>query len=49
MRESKEFNREGDASVENVVKKSGPLGILPILLVASLAVILVVALLMWWR
>jgi hypothetical protein len=48
MRESKEFNHEGDASVENVVKKSGPLGILPILLVASLLIMLVM-LFLWWR
>jgi hypothetical protein len=49
MRESKEFNHDGDASVENVVKNSGPLGILPILLVVSLAAILLVVLFMWWR
>ena len=49
MRESKEFNREGDGSVETVVKKSGPLGILPILLVASLAAMLLIVMLMWWR
>lgn len=47
MRESKEFNREGDASVEKVVKRTGPLGLLPVLYLAATLVILVV-LFMWW-
>jgi hypothetical protein len=49
MRESKEFNYEGDASVEKVVKKSGPLGLLPILYLAATLVIILLVLFMWWR
>lgn len=49
MRESKEFNHEGDASVEKVVKKTGPLGLLPILYLVATVVILLLVLFMWWR
>ena len=49
MKESKEFNYEGDASVEKVVKKSGPLGLLPILYLAATVVIILLVLLFWWR
>lgn len=49
MRESKEFNHEGDASVEKVVKKTGPLGLLPILYLVATVVIILMALLFWWR
>jgi hypothetical protein len=49
MRESKEFNYEGDASVEKVVKKSGPLGLLPILYLAATLVIILLVLFLWWR
>ena len=49
MRELKEFNYEGDASVEKVVKKSGPLGLLPILYLAATLVIILLVLFMWWR
>lgn len=48
MRESKEFNREGDASVEKVVKRTGPLGLLPVLYLAATLVIILVVLFMWW-
>jgi hypothetical protein len=49
MRESKEFNHDGDASVEKVVKKSGPLGLLPILYLAATLVIVLLVLFLWWR
>lgn len=49
MRESKEFNHEGDASVEKVVKKTGPLGLLPILYLVATVVILLLVLFLWWR
>ena len=49
MRESKEFNHEGDASVEKVVKKTGPLGLLPILYLVATLVIVLLVFLMWWR
>ena len=49
MRESKEFNHDGDASVDKVVKKSGPLGLLPILYLAATLVIVLLVLFLWWR
>jgi hypothetical protein len=49
MRESKEFNYEGDADVEKIVKKSGPLGLLPILYLAATLVIILLVLFLWWR
>ena len=49
MKESKEFNYEGDASVEKVVKKTGPLGLLPILYLAATLVIILFVLFLWWR
>lgn len=49
MRESKEFNHDGDASVEKVVKKTGPLGLLPILYLAATLVIVLLVLFLWWR
>jgi hypothetical protein len=49
MRESKEFNHDGDASVEKVVKKTGPLGLLPILYLAAILVIVLLVLFLWWR
>jgi hypothetical protein len=49
MRESKEFNHDGDASVEKVVKKSGPLGLLPILYLAATLVIVLLVLFLWWQ
>ena len=49
MRESKEFNHRGDGSVEKVVKKSGPLGLLPILYLAATVVIVLLVLFLWWR
>ena len=49
MRKSKEFNHDGDASVDKVVKKSGPLGLLPILYLAATLVIVLLVLFLWWR
>ena len=49
MKESKEFNYEGDASVEKVVKKTGPLGLLPILYLVATLVIMLLVLFLWWR
>ena len=49
MRESKEFNHDGDASVEKVVKKTGPLGLLPVLYLAAILVIVLLVLFLWWR
>ncbi len=49
MRESKEFNREGDADVEKVVKRTGPLGLLPIMYLVATLVLVLLALFFWWR
>lgn len=49
MKESKEFNHDGDADVETVVKKTGPLGLLPILYLAATVVIVLLVLFLWWR
>ena len=49
MKESKEFNHDGDASVEKVVKKTGPLGLLPVLYLVATVVLILLALLFWWR
>lgn len=49
MKDSKEFNYDGDANVEKVVKRSGPLGLLPIMCVAAIVVLVLMALLFWWR
>jgi hypothetical protein len=49
MKESKEFNHDGEPSVEKVVKRTGPLGLLPILYLAATLVIILLVLLMWWR
>ena len=49
MRDSKEFNYDDDTNVEKVVKKSGPLGLLPIMYLAATVVIILMVLLFWWR
>ena len=47
MAKSREFDREGDADPKEVVKKTGPLGLLPILYISASLVLIIVALI-WW-
>ena len=47
MRNSEEFDREGDADPKEVVTKTGPLGILPILYIGA-AIVIIVAVAIWW-
>jgi hypothetical protein len=47
MGKSTEFNRDGDPSVKNVITKSGPLGLLPILL-GGMSLLIVIAAIFWW-
>lgn len=47
MAKSTEYNRDGEASVEKVVTKTGPLGILPILYIA-MSLLIMIAGLIWW-
>lgn len=47
MDKSREFNREGEADPKDVVKKAGPLGILPILYLST-ALLIIIAVLLWW-
>lgn len=49
MGRSKEFNRDGNADVKNVVSKSGPLGYLPLLYLAMSLIFIIAVLFLWWR
>ncbi len=49
MKDSKEFNYDDNANVDKVVKKSGPLGLLPIMYLAATIVIVLLVLFLWWR
>lgn len=49
MKESKEFKYDDDTNVERVVKKTGPLGLLPILYLVATLVIILLVLFLWWR
>ena len=48
MGKSKEFNRDGDSDVEKTVTRTGPLGILPILLI-GVSILMIIAVFLWWR
>ena len=48
MAKSKEFNRDGDPSVKNVVRNTGPLGLLPVLWIV-IAIVVLVGMILWWR
>lgn len=47
MGKSTEFDRDGDPSVEKVVTKTGPLGLLPILYL-GMSLLIIIAVLVWW-
>ena len=48
MGKSEEFDRDGDASVEKVVTRTGPLGLVPILYIL-VAILVLVGMVLWWR
>ena len=47
MRESNEFDRDGDADVKTVVTRTGPLGVLTVLIICA-AVLMIIVGLFWW-
>ena len=47
MPESKEFNREGDAEVEDVVSKTGPLGLVPVMYIV-VVILVIIGVVLWW-
>jgi hypothetical protein len=47
MGKSKEFNREGDADVEKVVTRTGPLGLVPIFYIV-VAILIIIGVVLWW-
>ena len=50
MGRSEEFDREGDdKGVEKVVTKTGPLGLLTVLLIAVGLLMILGVLFLWWR
>jgi hypothetical protein len=48
MGKSEEFDRDGDASVEKVVTRTGPLGLVPILYIL-VSILVLVGMVLWWR
>lgn len=48
MGKSKEFNRDGDPDVEKMVTRTGPLGMLPIFIIAA-SILMIIAVFFWWR
>ena len=50
MGRSEEFDRDGDdRGVEKVVTKTGPLGLVTILLIGAALLMILVVLFLWWR
>ena len=47
MPESKEFNREGEADVKEVVTKTAPLGLLPVMYIV-VAILIILGVVLWW-
>lgn len=47
MRNSEEFNREGDADPKKVVTKTAPLGLLPIMFI-GVSILMIIAVAIWW-
>lgn len=49
MGKSEEFNRDGEADLNKVVTKTGPLGYLPLLYLATSLLFILAVLFLWWR
>lgn len=50
MGRSKQFNRDGDdQSVEKVVTKTGPLGLVMVFYIAAALLMILGVLFLWWR